>query len=111
MFRVSKSWAKRYSVKGCWTAEQLAWLGISWPPPKGFVETLEGMLITETAAYQFEQLNARRKLEIELNAQHRAQLETEVYYTWPDGAGGFAGSTNKPPDFGERFGNVSGGEF
>jgi len=98
MFRVTRQWLRQHaSGNGGWTRAQLAAIGVSWPPPKGWVDSLIGSEIEERVRDEFERLCNRENLTRERAeaAVRHEQMKDEVYYTWPI-PGGYAGSHIKP---------------
>lgn len=52
---VTKTWIMdNRTTGGAWTKVQLAALGIDWPPPKGWLQRLEGTYITSIQRHNFE---------------------------------------------------------
>lgn len=55
MFTVTADWIKACcSVRGGYTRDQLAAVGVSWPPQKGWPRLLVGRQLTEEQRQQFE---------------------------------------------------------
>jgi hypothetical protein len=59
MRKITKGWlisvSSHHSGSG-WTKEQLALLGIEWPPKKNWVQQIEGRLLEEDTARRIEDL-------------------------------------------------------
>lgn len=53
---VTENWIRDNATRGGigWTKSQLSALGVKWPPPKGWLESLIGKEITPAAALKFE---------------------------------------------------------
>ena len=63
---IEKSWVMKFRTpRGAWTREQLAALGVSWPPRKGWVERIEGTMISLYQKNQFIDGHARALLKFE----------------------------------------------
>jgi hypothetical protein len=61
MFTVTNAWLMQHqSRRDAWTADQLAAIGISWPPKHGWKHRVIGTTITDQQKARFEQaLRAR----------------------------------------------------
>lgn len=102
MFTITKHWLKVHSSghsRGGWTKDQLASIGVSWPPPSGWIDALIGSMVEEGQRADFERLGMEHR---ETQAREQAAAEAryermseEVFYTWPT-ASGWTGSTKKP---------------
>ena len=56
MFVVTESWLIEHQSKaGAWTADQLAAIGVAWPPAHGWKRTVIGKQISDDARARFEQ--------------------------------------------------------
>ena len=56
-FTVTKQWIHdNTTTGGSWTANQLKILGVSWPPPKGWINRVDGMELCDVDQQKFEQL-------------------------------------------------------
>jgi len=66
MYTVSEAWIHRFkTLRGGWTQKQLAALGVSWPPVKGWIRRVVGRQIHDTQRRAFEQdsgIRVRRRL-------------------------------------------------
>lgn len=66
---ITKDWIMdNQTNKGSWNAKQLNAIGISWPPPKGWIGRSIGMEICDTTKERFEQL-AREPAKDKINVQ------------------------------------------
>jgi len=69
---VTRDWIMdNRSVRGGWTKDQLSAIGISWPPPKGWLGFAVGGIITKSAQHRFE---ASRKASISGGLFDRPQI-------------------------------------
>lgn len=62
-FLVTSQWVHRCATKPCgvgWTRQQLAILGVPWPPPRGWLSRLRGRVITEAQRSAFEAFSYAR---------------------------------------------------
>ena len=58
--KVSAKWIHaHHTSRGAWTRRQLAAIGVSWPPARGWMWRAEGMEITEAQRQTFEAESAR----------------------------------------------------
>lgn len=100
MFKVTREWLKaQASSKGSgFTRNQLAVVGIGWPPLKGWVENLVGSVITDEQKLKFEQCSGKTAFEAEKKRQAAYIAASRPYYTWPDSTSriGWRGSWEKP---------------
>lgn len=56
MFKITSEWINSNKTeKGAWTRKQILALGIEWPPKSGWIQALNGELITSEAARKFEE--------------------------------------------------------
>ena len=65
MFHVTREWIKENkTARGGWTKEQLAILGVHWPPVQGWIErvTSSQHWLTNFEKWRFEQLAQRTPL-------------------------------------------------
>lgn len=63
MREITKRWLISVSSsKGGWSKEQLALLGIAWPPSRYWFKRIEGRLIKEDIARKIEDLGRRETL-------------------------------------------------
>lgn len=102
MITVTKRWLMDHSsgnARGGWTKAQLEAIGLSWPPPKGWVDALIGSMLEDSQRAEFERLGNQHK---ESQARERAEAEIryqrmseEIFYTWPT-KNGWKGSFEKP---------------
>jgi hypothetical protein len=62
MFTITHQWVMLHqSRRNAWTADQLQAIGISWPPPRGWMHRVIGKTITDQQKNRFEQaLRARQ---------------------------------------------------
>jgi len=62
MFVVTEAWLIEHQSKaGAWTADQLAAIGVAWPPAHGWKRQVIGRQISDDARGRFEQaLRARQ---------------------------------------------------
>jgi hypothetical protein len=52
--KVTREFIMNHRTKrGAWTRDQLACLGISWPPEKGWIKRVEGLMIPDADAERF----------------------------------------------------------
>lgn len=93
MHRVTQDWLKANSRNGVvgWNAKQLAVLGISWPPHKGWAREIEGKSITDQQRFDFEALSGQSKEGIKIDRGRANMATNPIYRTWPDGNGGWFG--------------------
>lgn len=55
MFRITNKWIWDFRTpRGGWKASQLRYIGVPWPPPKGWRQRAIGRLISEEAKAKFE---------------------------------------------------------
>jgi hypothetical protein len=55
MFTITDAWLMQHqSKRAAWTADQLAAIGISWPPPRGWKWGVIGKTITDQQKARFE---------------------------------------------------------
>ena len=55
MHTITREWIFAHRTeRGAWSREQLAALGITWPPSIGWINRLEGTEIPESAAWEFQ---------------------------------------------------------
>jgi hypothetical protein len=55
MFTVTKEWINEHrTARGGFTAHQLMAVGVTWPPPKGWLRALVGEEITDAQRARFE---------------------------------------------------------
>lgn len=94
MHRITKGWLREFSRNGQagWNAKQLALLGITWPPPKGWLGDLLGQPISDDIRQQFEQLAGKSQEGVKIDRGKANMAENPVYRTFPDGKGGWAGA-------------------
>ena len=61
MFTICEAWLIEHQSKaGAWTADQLAAIGVAWPPAHGWKRNAVGRIITDTQKARFERaLKAR----------------------------------------------------
>ncbi len=61
--KISKEFILSGKTKnGGWTKEQLALIGVNWPPEKGWMKRIEGKEITNSQASKFQRLPARGRI-------------------------------------------------
>ena len=61
-FEVSAGWIHRHRTPaGGWTAKALMVLGVAWPPAPGWVQRVEGKLLTEHERRVFESQGRHRR--------------------------------------------------
>ena len=81
-FTVSKVWIHdNTTLGGSWTANQLKILGVSWPPPKGWINRVEGMEIRDVDQQKFEQLAGgpvRERIDIADLERRIVELERQI---------------------------------
>lgn len=103
--RVTRHWLEAQGNHGALTRDQLAALGVGWPPPKGWKLGLLGTEIPAESAATVERLtraNADRRIaEAERKRVYDESAAGKIFYTMPDGRGGWVGSWEKPAGFGE----------
>ena len=101
MFRVTLEWLKEHSTKGmAWNKQQLAILGISWPPPRGWLDQVIGKKLPIEAKERFEEETGRSIQKLDIKRRLIAAVDYPVYYTTPDGKGSFKGRWLKPEEVG-----------
>src|SRR5262245_53377314 len=61
-FVVTEEWLRRWATDGHvgWPAKQLAAIGVSWPPRKGWLQSLIGVAIPDEMRQNFERLSKRQ---------------------------------------------------
>ena len=100
MFTVTKQWLRQHaSSNGSgYTRDQLSTLGLSWPPPKGWLERIVGSEISDLCKSQFEVRSGKAAFEAEKKRKAAHDAEQRPYYTWPDPTSdiGWRGSWTKP---------------
>lgn len=93
MFEITRQWVK---ANGPWTAKKLEAVGMSWPPEAGWVDVLTFRSISEEAKAQVEQLHIEQLQKKAERATRHERMQWVSHYTWPDGEGGWQGSSRKP---------------
>ena len=64
-FRITKSWiTDNKTGKGGWTSEQLSTIGVKFPPPRGWIATVEGNVISLTTKKRFESAKSQTKSKV-----------------------------------------------
>ena len=77
LFVVTSEWVHENATRrGGWTADQLAVLGVAWPPAKGWLSRLVGTTITCHRKRQFEEAHRKRMAWLSVNAPlwHRGEI-------------------------------------
>jgi len=70
MFQITNKWLVDHSTRGCgFTKKQLDAIGISWPPQKGWKESVIGKWITEEEAAIFEKRKPKKRPQEEIEIQ------------------------------------------
>jgi hypothetical protein len=66
MFTITDIWLIEHQSKaGAWTADQLAAIGVAWPPAHGWKHRVIGLEISDDARARFEQaLRAKQAREV-----------------------------------------------
>lgn len=81
MFAITAEWLELHATgPGGWTARQLATLGISWPPVKGWRSRLVGQVITAEQVAEFERKVPRKPklMWTEAQAKNKASHDKAV---------------------------------
>ena len=100
MFTITKHWLREFSSgnsRGGWTKAQLEAVGVSWPPPKGWLDAVIGLEIEDSAKADFERLCNREFLmqQRTQDAARHEEMAEMVFYTWPT-SDGWTSSLTKP---------------
>ena len=57
MFTITEAWLIEHrSLRGAWTADQLAAIGVAWPPARGWKHRVIGKAISDEARARFERV-------------------------------------------------------
>ena len=64
-FTITKSWiTDNKTAKGGWNSEQLASIGVKFPPPRGWISEAEGKVISLATKKRFESAKSQTKSKV-----------------------------------------------
>jgi hypothetical protein len=104
-FRVTKAWIESvgHPVNGAWSQKQLEAVDYDWPPPPGWKTILLQRTISDAQKLAVERARKKRTAHETMQRQkYEQKSEQEMFYTWPDGRGGWDESSTKP-EWWDRF--------
>lgn len=78
MYTITQDWIREYATasNAGWTRQQLRYVGVSWPPRKGWRSNLSGKQISDKARFAFEALG-RMNQDKKRRAKKRHEIEID----------------------------------